>query len=170
MYQGTLPVLNAEMVRKAVLAGLALNARVALRSKFDRKQYFYPDLPKGYQVQTGGRVLLIRRHAARVHGGAACAAAMHMPGGGRAAVLAMLAVDDIYAWWLACKDVCSARSAGPEQDGPLHFTVPCNPLPCPALPAAVCRSRNTMCHCARVAGWRWWCPTQPPAALERCEQ
>lgn len=51
MWQGTLPVLNGEMVRKAVLAGLALNARVALRSKFDRKQYFYPDLPKGYQVR-----------------------------------------------------------------------------------------------------------------------
>ncbi|KAI7844607.1 hypothetical protein COHA_001847 [Chlorella ohadii] len=49
-HPGTLPVLNAEMVRKAVLAGLALNARVALRSKFDRKQYFYPDLPKGYQI------------------------------------------------------------------------------------------------------------------------
>lgn len=52
--QGTLPVLNADMVRKAVLAGLALNARVALRSKFDRKQYFYPDLPKGYQVRLAG--------------------------------------------------------------------------------------------------------------------
>ena len=52
--QGTLPVLNGDMVRKAVLAGLALNARVALRSKFDRKQYFYPDLPKGYQVWAGG--------------------------------------------------------------------------------------------------------------------
>ena len=54
-WQGTLPVLNGEMVRKAVLAGLALNARVALRSKFDRKQYFYPDLPKGYQVRGAGR-------------------------------------------------------------------------------------------------------------------
>ncbi|PRW18308.1 glutamyl-tRNA(Gln) amidotransferase subunit chloroplastic mitochondrial [Chlorella sorokiniana] len=49
-HPGTLPVLNGDMVRKAVLAGLALNARVALRSKFDRKQYFYPDLPKGYQI------------------------------------------------------------------------------------------------------------------------
>ena len=48
--QGTLPVLNADVVRKAVLAGLALHARVALSSKFDRKQYFYPDLPKGYQI------------------------------------------------------------------------------------------------------------------------
>ena len=48
--QGTLPVVNAEMVRLAVTAGLALNCAVAPRSKFDRKQYFYPDLPKGYQI------------------------------------------------------------------------------------------------------------------------
>eukprot|EP00887_Chlorella_sp_A99_P006179 scaffold3.g6179.t1 len=49
-HPGTLPVLNEGVVRKAVLAGLALNCRVALASKFDRKQYFYPDLPKGYQI------------------------------------------------------------------------------------------------------------------------
>ena len=38
------------MVQKGVLAGLALNCSIALQSKFDRKQYFYPDLPKGYQI------------------------------------------------------------------------------------------------------------------------
>ena len=48
--QGTLPVLNEEMVRKAVLAGLAMECRIAQESKFDRKQYFYADLPKGYQI------------------------------------------------------------------------------------------------------------------------
>jgi aspartyl-tRNA(Asn)/glutamyl-tRNA(Gln) amidotransferase subunit B len=48
--QGTLPVLNEEMVHKAVLAGLALNCNIATSSKFDRKQYYYPDLPKGYQI------------------------------------------------------------------------------------------------------------------------
>jgi len=48
--QGTLPVLNEEVLRKAVLAGLALDCNIAPRSNFDRKQYFYPDLPKGYQV------------------------------------------------------------------------------------------------------------------------
>ena len=48
--QGTLPVVNSEMVRKAVRAGLALGCRIAAASKFDRKQYFYPDLPKGYQI------------------------------------------------------------------------------------------------------------------------
>ena len=48
--QGALPVLNQEMVRKAILAGLALGCKIAHLSKFDRKQYFYPDLPKGYQI------------------------------------------------------------------------------------------------------------------------
>ncbi|KAG7670064.1 hypothetical protein KSW81_008202 [Nannochloris sp. 'desiccata'] len=47
---GALPVLNEEMVKKAVLAGLALNCTIAKESKFDRKQYFYADLPKGYQI------------------------------------------------------------------------------------------------------------------------
>jgi aspartyl-tRNA(Asn)/glutamyl-tRNA(Gln) amidotransferase subunit B len=48
--QGTLPVLNAEAVDLAIRAGIALNANIARRSKFDRKQYFYADLPKGYQI------------------------------------------------------------------------------------------------------------------------
>lgn len=47
---GTLPVLNSEAVELAVKAGIALNAEVANYSKFDRKHYFYPDLPKGYQI------------------------------------------------------------------------------------------------------------------------
>ncbi|HEY7929372.1 MAG TPA: Asp-tRNA(Asn)/Glu-tRNA(Gln) amidotransferase subunit GatB [Steroidobacteraceae bacterium] len=49
-YPGVLPVLNAEAVRMAVKFGLAVNARVARRSVFARKNYFYPDLPKGYQI------------------------------------------------------------------------------------------------------------------------
>ena len=49
-YPGVLPVLNAEAVRMAVKFGLAINARVARRSMFARKNYFYPDLPKGYQI------------------------------------------------------------------------------------------------------------------------
>ena len=47
---GTLPVINMEAVKKTVMVGLALNCRVAEFSKFDRKNYFYPDLPKGYQI------------------------------------------------------------------------------------------------------------------------
>eukprot|EP00854_Cymbomonas_tetramitiformis_P001782 gene1782-2448_t len=49
-HPGTLPVLNKEVVRLSTMMGLALNCDVARVSKFDRKQYFYPDLPKGYQV------------------------------------------------------------------------------------------------------------------------
>jgi aspartyl-tRNA(Asn)/glutamyl-tRNA(Gln) amidotransferase subunit B len=49
-YPGTLPVLNAEAVRMAVKLGLAINARIAPLSVFARKNYFYPDLPKGYQI------------------------------------------------------------------------------------------------------------------------
>ncbi len=49
-YPGVLPVLNAEAVRMAVKFGLAIGASVAPRSIFARKNYFYPDLPKGYQI------------------------------------------------------------------------------------------------------------------------
>ena len=47
---GCLPVLNREAVEKAIRFGLAINAKVANRSVFDRKHYFYPDLPKAYQI------------------------------------------------------------------------------------------------------------------------
>ena len=47
---GVLPVLNAEALRMAVMFGLATNAEIASRSVFARKNYFYPDLPKGYQI------------------------------------------------------------------------------------------------------------------------
>ncbi|WP_353929110.1 Asp-tRNA(Asn)/Glu-tRNA(Gln) amidotransferase subunit GatB [Okeanomitos corallinicola TIOX110] len=47
---GVLPVLNAKVLEYAVKAGLALNCQIARYSKFDRKQYFYPDLPKNYQI------------------------------------------------------------------------------------------------------------------------
>jgi aspartyl-tRNA(Asn)/glutamyl-tRNA(Gln) amidotransferase subunit B len=47
---GMLPVINAECVRQAVRTGLGLKARINLKSIFDRKNYFYPDLPQGYQI------------------------------------------------------------------------------------------------------------------------
>ena len=49
-YPGMLPVLNEEVVRMACKFGLAVNATIAPRSIFARKNYFYPDLPKGYQI------------------------------------------------------------------------------------------------------------------------
>ncbi len=62
-HPGTLPILNKMALNKAILAGLAINAEVNLFSQFDRKNYFYPDLPKGYQITqatypivTGGNV------------------------------------------------------------------------------------------------------------------
>jgi aspartyl-tRNA(Asn)/glutamyl-tRNA(Gln) amidotransferase subunit B len=47
---GMLPTINAECVRQAVRTGLGLNAKINLKSVFDRKNYFYPDLPQGYQI------------------------------------------------------------------------------------------------------------------------
>ena len=47
---GMLPVINEECVRQAVTTGLGLNAQINLRSVFDRKNYFYPDSPQGYQI------------------------------------------------------------------------------------------------------------------------
>src|SRR5881628_2324573 len=47
---GMLPVINKRCVEQAVRTGLGLNARINLRSVFDRKNYFFPDLPQGYQI------------------------------------------------------------------------------------------------------------------------
>ena len=49
-HPGSLPVPNAEAIRKAVIASLALHCTIAERSHFDRKHYFYPDLPSGFQI------------------------------------------------------------------------------------------------------------------------
>jgi aspartyl-tRNA(Asn)/glutamyl-tRNA(Gln) amidotransferase subunit B len=69
---GALPVLNARAVHHGILIGLALESEIAERSLFHRKNYFYPDLPKGYQISQydvplcqGGRLEGIRIH--RVH-------------------------------------------------------------------------------------------------------
>jgi len=49
-HPGTLPVINKEAVNKVIKTGLALNCKIASVSRFERKNYFYPDLPKGYQI------------------------------------------------------------------------------------------------------------------------
>jgi aspartyl-tRNA(Asn)/glutamyl-tRNA(Gln) amidotransferase subunit B len=69
---GTLPVVNAQAVHYGIMIGLALGCEIAPRSQFHRKNYFYPDLPKGYQISqydvplcSGGRLGDVRIH--RVH-------------------------------------------------------------------------------------------------------
>ena len=64
---GALPVLNAEAVRMAIALGLAVDGRIRDRSTFYRKQYFYPDLPKGYQI-TQGPVAVVERGAVTIPG------------------------------------------------------------------------------------------------------
>ena len=56
-YPGVLPVINEEAVKKTILVGFALNCQVARQTNFDRKNYFYPDLPKGYQISQYKRPL-----------------------------------------------------------------------------------------------------------------
>jgi aspartyl-tRNA(Asn)/glutamyl-tRNA(Gln) amidotransferase subunit B len=71
-YPGVLPVLNREAVRMAVRFGLATGAKIARRSIFARKNYFYPDLPKGYQISQyerpiveGGAVAIVLEEGAQ---------------------------------------------------------------------------------------------------------
>lgn len=76
---GVLPVLNEEVLRLAIMTGLALECKIHNITKFDRKHYFYPDLPKGYQISqydmpyaTDGRIIFRKKDDAenttiRVH-------------------------------------------------------------------------------------------------------
>jgi len=87
-HPGTLPVPNAEAIHFALMIGLALECRLAPRSIFHRKNYFYPDLPKGYQISQydiplwgHGRLGDVRIH--RVHLEEDAAKLVHAGGSGR---------------------------------------------------------------------------------------
>ncbi|HLD21052.1 MAG TPA: Asp-tRNA(Asn)/Glu-tRNA(Gln) amidotransferase subunit GatB [Patescibacteria group bacterium] len=61
-HPGVLPVVNEQAVRYGVLMGLALNCEIAAHSKFDRKNYFYPDLPKAYQISQYDLPIAVNGH------------------------------------------------------------------------------------------------------------
>jgi len=61
-YPGTLPVLNQEAVHQAILLGLAIQAEIAPKTVFARKNYFYPDLPKGYQTSQSDLPIVANGH------------------------------------------------------------------------------------------------------------
>jgi aspartyl-tRNA(Asn)/glutamyl-tRNA(Gln) amidotransferase subunit B len=87
-HPGTLPVTNAEAVHYALMIAMAFECEIAPRSIFHRKNYFYPDLPKGYQISqydiplaTGGRLGDVRIH--RVHMEEDAAKLVHAGSSGR---------------------------------------------------------------------------------------
>ncbi len=105
-HPGTLPVTNAEAIRLGIMAGLALGCDIALRSVFHRKNYFYPDLPKAYQISQfdeplclGGTFTYLQEDGekqvgiTRVHLEEDAAKLMHLSSSGRRAGAEQSVVD-----------------------------------------------------------------------------
>ncbi len=105
-HPGALPVANAEAIRLGILAGLALGCEIAPESTFHRKNYFYPDLPKAYQISqydeplcVGGEFTYLTEDGehtvriTRVHLEEDAAKLLHLSGGGRRAGAEQSAVD-----------------------------------------------------------------------------
>jgi aspartyl-tRNA(Asn)/glutamyl-tRNA(Gln) amidotransferase subunit B len=119
---GTLPVANAEAIHLGLMIGMALGCELAPRSKFDRKQYFYPDLPKGYQISqfdeplcVGGGIGGVRIH--RVHLEEDAAKLVHAGASGRIHGSAASVVDfnrggTPLAEIVTEPDIASAEQAG----------------------------------------------------------
>src|SRR5215216_7168469 len=68
-FPGALPVLNAAAIEAAILTGIALNCAIPPFCKLDRKNYFYPDLPKGYQISQFDLPLAVDGHLEFIYGG-----------------------------------------------------------------------------------------------------
>ncbi len=105
-HPGALPVTNAEAIRLGILAGLALGCEIATESTFHRKNYFYPDLPKAYQISqydeplcVGGEFTYLQEDGektiriTRVHLEEDAAKLLHLSGSGRRAGAEQSAVD-----------------------------------------------------------------------------
>ncbi len=119
---GTLPVANAQAIHLGLMIGMALGCELAPRSKFDRKQYFYPDLPKGYQISqfdeplcSGGEIGGVRIH--RVHLEEDAAKLVHAGASGRIHGSAASVVDfnrggTPLAEIVTEPDIASAEQAG----------------------------------------------------------
>jgi len=65
-YPGVLPVMNEEAIRKTILTGLMLDCEIARFSKWDRKNYFYPDMPKNYQISQYDLPLCVGGHVGKI--------------------------------------------------------------------------------------------------------
>src|SRR3989344_4453252 len=86
-HPGTLPTINKEAVKLVIRAGLAIGAKINPVTKFDRKNYFYPDLPKGYQISQYDQPLVLGGELAgvaitRIHLEEDAGKLVHADGGG----------------------------------------------------------------------------------------